>query len=31
VRKGWAQREAGRFRLTARGRLRADEVAAMLT
>ena len=31
VRKGWARREEGRFRLTARGRLRADEVAAILT
>jgi oxygen-independent coproporphyrinogen-3 oxidase len=31
VRKGWARREDGRFRLTARGRLRADEVAAVLT
>lgn len=31
IRKGWAQREDGRFLLTARGRLRADEVAAMLT
>ena len=31
VRKGWARREEGRFRLTPRGRLRADEVAAMLT
>ena len=31
VRKGWARREDGRFLLTARGRLRADEVAAMLT
>lgn len=31
VRKGWGRRTAGRFHLTARGRLRADEVAAMLT
>ena len=31
VRKGWARREDGRFHLTARGRLRADEVAALLT
>jgi len=31
VRKGWARREDGRFLLTARGRLRADEVAALLT
>jgi oxygen-independent coproporphyrinogen-3 oxidase len=31
VRKGWARREGGRFHLTARGRLRADEVAAILT
>jgi coproporphyrinogen III oxidase-like Fe-S oxidoreductase len=31
IRKGWARRANGRFLLTARGRLRADEVAAILT
>ena len=30
-RKGWGRRAGGRFLLTARGRLRADEVAAILT
>jgi coproporphyrinogen III oxidase-like Fe-S oxidoreductase len=30
-RKGWGRRLGGRFLLTARGRLRADEVAAILT
>jgi len=30
-RKGWGRRMEGRFMLTARGRLRADEVAAILT
>jgi coproporphyrinogen III oxidase-like Fe-S oxidoreductase len=30
-RKGWGRRLEGRFMLTARGRLRADEVAAILT
>jgi coproporphyrinogen III oxidase-like Fe-S oxidoreductase len=30
-RKGWGRRLGGRFLLTARGRLRADEVAAFLT
>ena len=30
-RKGWGRRLDGRFLLTARGRLRADEVAAILT
>lgn len=31
VNRGWAKRAQGRFLLTPRGRLRADEVAAMLT
>ena len=30
VQKGWGRRQDGRFLLTPRGRLRADEVATML-